>query len=78
MIYIANIPIDQDNNCFLLRNNVIYAYAKFMQAGKMSKKLIDMFFNNLDLIPIQQHLNQKNKNKMKALLMKLSYGKVIW
>lgn len=76
MTYIANIVIDQNNNCFLLKNNVEYLWAKFIQASKIPKKLISIFFNNLNS-PMQQHLSYKNINKMKLLLTKLIYGKII-
>ena len=44
-----------NNNSFLLKNNVEYARAKFMQDSKMTKRLIRMFFNNLNLILMQEY-----------------------
>ena len=78
MAYMADIPIEQDNNCFPFKNNVEYAWAKFMQTSKMSKGSMGMFFNNPDLAPMRQHLNYKNVDEMRALLTELPYGKVIW
>ena len=47
-----------------------------MQINKISKGSIGMFYNNLDLVPMQQYLSYKNVNKMKTLLIKLLYSKV--
>lgn len=77
MTYMMDIPIDQNNNCHLFKNNMEYAQAKFIQASKMSKKSMDIFFNNSDLALIQEYLSYKNGDKMGALLRKLSYGKII-
>ena len=49
-----------------------------MQASKMRKRLMTMFFSNPILILIWEHLSYKNIDKIKALLTKLLYGKVIW
>ena len=76
MAYMENIPVDVDNNCHLFKHSVDYAGAKFLQASKMSKESMDMFFSNLDLVPMWKRLNYKNVNKMQALLTKLPYGKV--
>lgn len=48
-----------------------------MQDSKMTKTLIEMFFNNLNLIPRQEHLSYENIDKIKVLLIKLLYNKVI-
>lgn len=45
---------------------------------QISKKLINIFFNNLNLILMQQYLRYKNLDKMRKLLKKLLYNKVIW
>ena len=37
---------------------------------------MDMFFNNSNLAPMQQHLSYKNIDKMETLLTKLLYSKV--
>ena len=78
MAYMADIPIEQDNNCFPFKNNVEYAWAKFMQTSKMSKGSMDMFFNNSELALMRQHLSYKNVDKMRALLTELLYDKVTW
>ena len=49
-----------------------------MQDSKMTKGSMGMFFNNLNLIPMQEHLSFKNADKMRALLTELLYGKVTW
>ena len=64
MAYMADISIEQDNNGFSFENNVKYAWAKFMQTSKMSKRSMGMFFNNLNLAPMQQHLSYKNVDEM--------------
>ena len=78
MAYMADIPIEQDNNCLPFKNNVKYAWAKFMQTSKMLKGSMGMFFNNPDLAPMRQHLSYKNVDKIRALLTELPYGKVTW
>lgn len=42
----------------------------------MLKKSIDIFFNNPDLAPIKQYLSYKNVEKIRILLIKLSYNKI--
>lgn len=49
-----------------------------MQANKMRKRSITIFFNNLNFISMQKHLNYKNINKIRVLLTKLPYSKVTW
>ena len=44
----------------------------------MIKESIIMFLSNLTLVPMQKHQNYKNMDKIKALLIKLPYDKVIW
>ena len=78
MVYIADIPFKQNNNCFLFKNKIKYARVEFMQISKILKKSIDMFFNNPNLAPIQQHLSYTNIDKIRMLLTKLPYNKVIW
>lgn len=77
MVYMADILIEVINNYLPVKNNVEYAQEKFMQTSKMSKKAMDMIFNNSDLAPIQEHLSYKNIDELKALLIELAYGKVI-
>ena len=36
-----------------------------------------MFFNNLDLAPMREHLSSKSVDEIRALLTELLYGKVI-
>lgn len=50
--YIANILIEQENNCFPFKKNIKYSQAKFTQTSKISKKSMSMLFNNPDLIPM--------------------------
>lgn len=47
-----------------------------MQISKILKKSIDMFFNNLYLILIQQYLSYENVKKIKSLLIKPLYVKI--
>lgn len=77
IVYIVDISIELNKNCFLFKNNVKYAEVKFMPS-KMSKRLISMFFNNFNLVLIEQHLSYKNIDKIRELLIKLIYSKVIW
>ncbi len=49
-----------------------------MQASKMTKGLMIMFFSNPTLASMWEHLSYKNVDKMKTLLTKLPYGKVTW
>lgn len=78
MIYMVNILVFVGNNYFSFKNNIEYIWVKFMQANKMTKKSIEIFFKNLNLAMMQKHLNYKNVNKIKALLIELLYSKVIW
>ncbi len=77
MADIANIPDDVDN-CLPFKNNIRYEWARFMQASKMTKESISMFFSNLTLALIQEYLSYKNMDKMRTLLTELLYGKVTW
>ena len=45
MVNIANIPGDVDN-CLLFKSNVEYKWVSFMQASKMTKESIIIFFSN--------------------------------
>ncbi len=74
---IADIPGDVDNR-LPFKNNAEYEWARFMQTSKMTKGSMTMFFSNLTLASMRNHLNYKNVNKMRALWTKLPYGKVIW
>ncbi len=47
-----------------------------MQASNMTKESMTMFFSNPTLALIQEHLSYKNMDKMRALLIKLPYGKI--
>ena len=78
MIYLADIPIVLNDDGFPFKNNVEYAWAKFMQGSKMTKRSMEMFFNNPDLVPMREHLSHKSVDEMRALLTELPYGKVIW
>ena len=48
-----------------------------MQTNKMTKKLMIILFTNLNLIFMQEYLSYKNVNKIRILLTKLPYNKVI-
>ena len=75
MAVVADIDVD---NYLLFKTNVEYKQAKFMQASKMTKRLITIFFSNPTLAPMWEHLSYKNVDKMRALLTELPYDKVIW
>ncbi len=66
------------DNQLSFKNNVKYEWARFMQASKMTKRLMTMFFSNLTLAPMREYLSYKNVDKMRALLTKLPYSKVTW
>ena len=38
------------NNCLLFKNNVEYEWVRFIQASKMTKRPMTIFFSNLTLI----------------------------
>ena len=76
MAYLIDTPIVLINNGLLFKNNIEYIQAKFIQDSKITKRLIGMFFNNLDLAFMPKYLNYKNVDKMKALLTKLPYDKI--
>lgn len=61
-----------------LKINVKYAWARLMQASKMIKRSMTMFFTNSDLALMWEHLNYKNVDKIRALLIELPYDKIIW
>ena len=44
----------------------------------MTKRLMGIFFNNLDLAPMREHLSYKSVDEMRALLTELLYDKVTW
>ncbi len=77
MANVADIPGDADNR-LPFKNNVEYEWARFMQASKMTKGSMTMFFSNLTLAPMREHLSYKNMDEMRVLLTELPYGKVIW
>lgn len=78
IVYLADMSVIANDNCFPFNNNVEYVQTKFMQSSKMTKVLVRMFFNNLALAPIWKHLSYKNVNEMRALLIELPYSKVTW
>ncbi len=49
-----------------------------MQANKMTKGSMTMFFSNHTLASMREHLSYKNMDKMRALLIELPYGKITW
>ena len=52
--YIKNLSVDIDNNCHLFWYSIDYAGVKFLQASKISKRFMDMFYNNHYLAPMQK------------------------
>ena len=78
MAYLPDIPVVLNDNDLPFKNNVEYAWAKFMQESKITKGSIGIFFNNLDLAPMWEHLSYKSVDEIKALLTELPYGKVTW
>lgn len=48
-----------------------------MQVSKIIKNLIKIFFNNFNLRLMHKYLGYKNINKIKLLLIKLSYNKIL-
>lgn len=48
-----------------------------MQANKMTKESIAIFFINSDLVSIPNYLSNKNIDNIRILLTKLLYGKVV-
>lgn len=55
------------NNYYLCKNNVDYISTKFIESSKIFKEIINIFFDNFDLTPIQEQLSYKNVNKMWVL-----------
>ena len=49
-----------------------------MQASKMTKRSMTIFFNNLTLASIQEYSSYKNVDKIRALLIELPYNKITW
>lgn len=75
---IANILVFEDNNCLPFKNNFEYAWARFMQASKMTKRSMTIFFTNSNLASMREYLSYKNVDKMRALLTELLYSKITW
>lgn len=70
-------PVIINDNRFLFKNNIEYAWAKFMQVNKMIKRLMGIFFNNPDLAPMWKYLSYQNVNEMRTLLTELVYDQDI-
>lgn len=51
----ANMPVIFDDNCLIFENYVKYIWTRFMQASKMTKSSMTIFFINPDLASIQEH-----------------------
>lgn len=68
MAYLVDILVILNNNGLPFNNNIEYGLAKFMQDSKITKELIKMFFNNLDLVPMREYLSFKNVDEIGALL----------
>ncbi len=77
MTDVADIPGDADNQ-LPFKNNVEYEWTRFMQASKMTKGSMTIFFSNPTLAPMREHLSYKNVDEMRALLTELLYSKVTW
>ncbi len=56
MADVADIPGDVDNR-LPFKNNIEYKWARFMQASKMTKGSITMFFSKPTLAPMRKHLS---------------------
>lgn len=67
-----------NKNHHLIKHSVDYAWAKFLQASKMSKRLIEIFFSNPYLALMQKQLSYKNMDKIRTLLIELPYSKITW
>lgn len=76
MTSMINIPDVEDKNRLLFKNNVVYVWARFRQASKMTKKLMTIFFTNPNLTLMQEHLSYKNIDEMRTLFIELLYSKV--
>lgn len=76
MAYMKDILVYVENNYHPFINSVNYTWAKFLQASKILKESIDMFFYNPDLALMQEQLSYKNVVEMRALLIKLAYSKI--
>lgn len=74
----ANIPVIDNNNCLPFKNNIQYIWTRFMQASKIIITSMTMFFTNHHLARIWEYLNNKNMDKIRALLQELLYDKVTW
>lgn len=75
MADVTNILGDTDNY-LPFKNNVEYEWSRFIQANKMMKESMIIFFSNPTLAPIREHLSYKNVDKMGAFLTELLYSKV--
>lgn len=47
---IANLAIVENDNHYLFKNNVKYAWARFTQVSKLTNGLMIIFFINSDLV----------------------------
>lgn len=75
----ANKPVIKNNNCLILKNNIEYIWARFIQANNMTTKwLTIIFYINPNLVLMWRHLSYKNIDRIMAWLIKLVYDKVIW
>ena len=75
MANITNIPSNAGN--WLPDKNIVeYKWVRFLQANKITKKLMTIFFNNPILPPMQKYLTYKNMDKIKAWLTELPYDKI--
>lgn len=50
IVYMANILVFVGHNYFSFKSNIEYTWVKFIQANKITKKSIEIFFKNLDLV----------------------------
>ena len=76
MVYLTDTLVVLNDNSFSIKNNVEYAWAKFIQDSKLTKGLMKRFFNNLDLAAIWEHLSYKSVDEIRALMIESLYGKV--
>lgn len=54
IVYIEDVPVDVDNNCYPFINIVDYVWAKFLQMSKILKHSMGMFFYDPNLAPMRE------------------------
>lgn len=72
-----DVPINVDNNCHPFIKSVDYAWAKFLQVSKMSKKSIGILFCDSNLTRMRERVSYKKGDEIQTLLTELLYSKVM-